>query len=214
MRGMCTSTARRGRRYPAGAHTVAVCASLRLRCAARPGVGVAELTTGLERALRSNNCDESVHDARKRARPRTEHHSRPRDRPHRAPPAAMMQRGNSKNTHGVRSKGGAGQAAAHRSHGAPRVCSERVAARQRARALARRDCLNGENVVNAVSFTTGHAREQTRGKLAHSANRLVDAPRPARHRLCRLSLRRPVSVRPSRSPRTPVVVPHCRLAGS
>ena len=31
-------------RYPAGAHTVAVSASLRLRCDARPGVGVAELT--------------------------------------------------------------------------------------------------------------------------------------------------------------------------
>ena len=36
-------SSRRGRRYPAGAHTVAVCASLRLRCDARPGVGVAEL---------------------------------------------------------------------------------------------------------------------------------------------------------------------------
>jgi hypothetical protein len=44
--------------------------------------------------------------------------------------------------------------------------------------------LNGENVVNAVSFATGHAREQTQGKSLHSSDRLVDAPQLARTRLC------------------------------
>ena len=39
---------RRGRRYPAGADPMAVCALRRLRCDARPGVGVAKLTACLK----------------------------------------------------------------------------------------------------------------------------------------------------------------------
>ena len=50
---------RRGGRYPAAAHTVAVFASLRLREAAWPGDGAVQLATRL-RALRSNRYGESV----------------------------------------------------------------------------------------------------------------------------------------------------------
>jgi hypothetical protein len=177
----------RGRRYPAETHTVAVCASLRLRCAARSGVGVAELTPGLEGPSVQTTATSQFTMRASAPAPGPSITAAPEIAPtgHRLPRASRG--GCSLNPNGDRSKGGAGRAAAHRSHGAPRVCSERVAAHQRARALACRDCLNGENVVNAVSFTTGRAREQTRGELAHSADRLVDAPRPARPRLCRHS---------------------------
>ena len=81
--------ARRGRRCPLGAHAVAVSASLRLRCGARPSVASQNSLRSL-RSLRSNNCDESVHEAREYARRlKASAPRRHRNRPHRAPPAAQ-----------------------------------------------------------------------------------------------------------------------------
>jgi hypothetical protein len=81
-------SARRGRRCPAAAHAGAVCASLRLRCGARPGVASHNSLREL-RSLRSNRCDESDHEARCARRPQGCAPRRPRNRRHRAPPAAL-----------------------------------------------------------------------------------------------------------------------------
>ena len=62
------ASARRGRRCPAGAHAVAVGAQRRLRCDARPGVASQNSLRSL-RSLRSDNCAESVHEARCARRP-------------------------------------------------------------------------------------------------------------------------------------------------
>ena len=59
-------SAHRGRRHPAGAHAVAVFASLRLHCAARPEVAPPNSLRSL-RSLRSNSRSESVDEARWRA---------------------------------------------------------------------------------------------------------------------------------------------------
>jgi len=63
---LLATCARRGRRYPPGAHAVAVCASLRLHCAARSGVAPQNSLRSL-RSLRSNSRGESDNEARWRA---------------------------------------------------------------------------------------------------------------------------------------------------
>jgi hypothetical protein len=60
------ASTRRARHYPAGAHTVAVAAARRLHCAARSGVASPNSLHSL-RTWRSNNRDESEHEARWRA---------------------------------------------------------------------------------------------------------------------------------------------------
>jgi len=80
---------RRGRRYPPGAHGGAVCAALRLRCGARPGVAPHNSLRSL-RSLRSNTCGESVYEARCARRPRACAPRRPTNRACRVPPAAQM----------------------------------------------------------------------------------------------------------------------------
>jgi hypothetical protein len=57
------ASARRGRRCPARAHAVAVAAARSPHCAARSGVASQNSLRSL-RSLRSNSCDESVHEAR------------------------------------------------------------------------------------------------------------------------------------------------------
>jgi len=81
------ASARRGRRCPAGAHAGAVGAARRLQCAARSGLAAPNSLRSL-RSLRSNSGAESDNQARcaRRARPCAA--PRPRNRPHRAPPAA------------------------------------------------------------------------------------------------------------------------------
>ncbi len=108
------TSARRGKRCPAGAHAVAVGAARRLHCGPcacrrkgvrqahdspqglpcvrgalhRPGVASQNSLRSL-RSLRSDNCDESVDEARCARRPRACASRRYRNRPHRAPPAAL-----------------------------------------------------------------------------------------------------------------------------
>jgi hypothetical protein len=99
------SSARRGRRYPPGAHAGAVGAARRLHCDARSAVAPQNSLRSL-RSLRSDNCGESVHEARcaRRLRPCAFGYGshalraydpspqlrcrRPTNRPHRVPPAA------------------------------------------------------------------------------------------------------------------------------
>jgi len=81
--------ARRGRRYPQGAHAVAVSASLRLRCGARLGVAPLNSLRSL-RSLRSNRRGESVLDARCARRLQGCAPRRHRNRPLRVPPAALQ----------------------------------------------------------------------------------------------------------------------------
>ena len=83
--------ARRGRRRPPGAHAVAVGAARRLRCGARFGV-VSQNSLRSLRSLRSNNCDESVHEARCARRPRSSAPRRHRSRLCRAAPAALQRK--------------------------------------------------------------------------------------------------------------------------
>ena len=80
--------ARRGRRYPQGAHAVAVSATLRLRCAARSGVAPLNSLRSL-RSLRSNRRGESVLEARCARRPQSCAARRHRNRPLRVAPAAL-----------------------------------------------------------------------------------------------------------------------------
>ena len=79
--------ARRGRRYPPGAHASAVGPAGRLRCAARSGLAPPNSLRSL-RSLRSDIGGESVDEARcaRRARPCAAR--RLRNRPWRVPPAA------------------------------------------------------------------------------------------------------------------------------
>ena len=81
--------ARRGRRYPQGAHAVAVSASLRLRCGARLGVAPLNSLRSL-RSLRSNRRGESVLDARCARRLQDCADQSHRNRPLRVPPAALQ----------------------------------------------------------------------------------------------------------------------------
>ena len=156
----------------------------RLRCDARPGVGVAELTARPEgRSVQTGATSQLT----KRA-------SAPAPRPsiaaatEIAPAGYRLPRGR----HGGRAsverqpclcKGVSGQAAAHR-------CEAPGFARFRGRALARfvqltrRTCLNGAALGRAVSCATRPRSRAIPGKSVRSGDRLVDAPRPARTRLC------------------------------
>ncbi len=78
----------RDRRYPLGAHTGAVSASLLLRCGAHPGVASQNSLRSL-RSLHSNSCDGSVYEACCARRPQACAPRRPTDRPQQAPPAAL-----------------------------------------------------------------------------------------------------------------------------
>ena len=83
------SFARRGGRYPAWAHTVAVGAERRLRCDARAGVAPRNSLHSL-RSLRSNNRGESDERSALRAPTPTLRFSPPTSRPPRAPPTALQ----------------------------------------------------------------------------------------------------------------------------
>ena len=82
--------ARRGRRDPAGAHGGAVWRwTRRLPCGAR-GRGASHNSLRALRALRSDKCDENVHEARCARRPCRCAPRRPTNRPRRVPPAATL----------------------------------------------------------------------------------------------------------------------------
>jgi hypothetical protein len=175
---------RRGRRSPLGAHPVAVSASLRLRCGARPSVASQNSLRSL-RSLRSDNCDESDHEARCARRlnscaPR--HHT---NRPHRAPPAALQRWCSSSRTPKA-----AQQRRVRAGRGAP-------VERREAQGLwprAQRELCSDSSQLSERSerserseFCDGAARPSITGKPERSAGRSSEAPRPARTCRCRAS---------------------------
>jgi hypothetical protein len=205
--------ARRGRRCPAGAHAVAVSASLRLPCGAHLAVASPNSLCSL-RSFRSNNGAESVHEARCARRPRgcglagragpegpaarqarTVHRTvrvrarprRPRVSPHRAPPAALNQwRWFDEHLHRS-SKGACGQVAA-------RLLERREA--QGLRPRAQRASLSDSSPLferrersERSEFGDGAARPRIAGKSPRSGDRSSEAPQPARKRLGRSSHR-------------------------
>ena len=198
-------SARRIRRCPAGAHAVAVCASLRLHCGPgacrrqvvrqaqnspqwtvlcpgalhRPEVAPQNSLSSL-RSHRSNSRGESDVDARCARRPqdwpcrprrsrrtgRSPGENSPpdcsspgspsrrhRNRPHRAPPAALNRRWFSSGRTYVTRKGAFGQAAARLwSAEQRRACGPARSADQQ---LARRGCLNAASKASEVSSAAG-----------------------------------------------------------
>jgi hypothetical protein len=156
---------RRGGRYPAGAHGVAVGAVRRLHCDARPGVARHNSLRSL-RELRSNKCRESVYEARCARRPRACASRRPTNRPRRAPPAARASAVffDARKTNTASAKGCAG--GSRRACGAPRSAGL-VAARACApRNQTRRMCLSGASAARAASYATGHEPEHRREACA------------------------------------------------
>ena len=194
-------SSRRGRRYPAGAHAVAVSASLRLRCDARPGVGIAELAARPEGRYAQTAAMSQFTKRAKRARPQAEHRSRHRMRPRRVPPAASQHGGRACNeyqpctkrwvclqrtpTMSPQSRVRAGRGASLRGAWVcliswPRACALRE--------LTRRACLNEAASGRVVSCATRPRNQANPGESVRSTDRLADAPRPARTRLCRVPL--------------------------
>ena len=172
----------RGRRCPLGAHAVAVYASLRLRCGARPSVASQNSLRSL-RSLRSDNCDESVHEARCARRLKACAPRRHTNRPHQVPPAARQRR----------------RCLLHTPPAHPQRCvragrSAPVERReaQRSRPRAKRESSSDSSQLFERSerserseFCYGAAGASIAGQPERSAGRSSEAPRPARACLCR-----------------------------
>ncbi len=203
------ASARRGRRSPAGAHAVAVFAQRRLHCDARPGVASHNSLRSL-RSLRSNRCDGSVYEACFARRPQACASRRHRNRPHRAPPAALQrlwflsQTAPASQQRRVRAGRTAplgcreGEPWGKRSGGPLAPCERpgRLARRglqgQGSWPRAKRESLTDSSRMSERSerserseFCDGATRPSIAGKSARSADRSSEAPRPARTRLCR-----------------------------
>jgi len=190
----CVGVARRGWRYLAGAPTVAVDASHRLRCASRSALAWRNSLHSL-RSLRSNNRRESNDEARALRAPSALLRCSP---PHKSPPPGTAHRAETLVLFGDACHGGAGKAvggsAPAATYAAPSrpartrpvqwtgrawraagpqgpvrpARPERMAARTQCapRVLTRRDCSSEANAVSVASFSAGHAIEQRREPLA------------------------------------------------
>ncbi len=209
----CVASARRGRRSPAGAHAVAVGASLRLHCDARPGVASQNSLRSL-RSLRSDIRDESVYEACFARRPQACASRRHRNRPHRAPPAALERR-----VLGLRSTPVSQQRRVRAGRAAPLGCREGEPGRKRSggplapcerpgrlarRGLqgqgswprAKRELSSDSSRMSERSerserseFCDGATRPSIAGKSSLREDRPSEAKRPARTCLCRARTR-------------------------
>jgi hypothetical protein len=144
---------------------VAVGAVRRLHCDARPRVARQNSLRDL-RSLPSDNCRESVYEARCARRPRACASRRPTNRPHRAPPAARASVVffDARKTNTASAKGCVG--GSRRACEAPRSAGL-VAARACApRNQTRRMCLSGASAARAASYATGHEPEHRRAACA------------------------------------------------
>jgi hypothetical protein len=163
-RSLRGTSAHRGRRHPAGAHTGAVGSSSRLHCGTRAEVAPRNSLRSL-RSLRSNRRGESVNEARWRA-PTSALRSSP---PQKSPPPRTARR---ESTIVARvpcarrciGKGAGGQPAA-------RLCAaEKRRACGRARSAlrdpTRRVCPSAVSAANAASYTTGPRDRASQGTLA------------------------------------------------
>jgi hypothetical protein len=172
---------RRGRRCPLGAHPVAVCASLRLHCDARPGVASQNSLRSL-RSLRSNICDESVYEARCACRPQGCASRRHTNRPHRAPPAAL---------HRLSCSGRTPRATPRRRVRAGRSAPVGRREAQRSWPRAQRESSTDSSRMFERSerserseFCDGATSASIAGQSERSADRSSEAHRPARTCLC------------------------------
>jgi len=158
--------ARRGRRYPAGAHAAAVCASLRLHCDARSGVASQNSLRSLC-SLRSNSRDESVDEARAARAPTPALcFSSPQKSPlpgttcredHRWWRACFEHRGAS-----AKASAGSRRSASARPRSAGLVARARSAHQQ----LTRRSCLSAVSEANEASSATGPRDRAPQGTIA------------------------------------------------
>ena len=203
-----TAAARRGRRYPAGAHAVAVYASLRLRCGAHTQLAPHNSLREL-RSLRSNKRGESDMDARCARRAECSAPRRHRNRPHRAPPATLnrflssipTQRAHSQRRVRAGRSAPLGRRAGeqgHRRSGGPFVPCERPGLLARrglqglgSRPRAQRELSSDSSHLfersersDRSELCDGAARPSSAGKSERSADRTSEALRPARTRLC------------------------------
>jgi len=179
-------SARRGRRCPVGAHAGAVGAARRLHCDARSGVAPHNSLRSL-RSLRSDRCGESDDEARCARRPRPCASRRPRNRPHRAPPAARHLYWCSTREPTLHP-----QRCARAGCGAPLRRREAQGLRPRAQRASKTDSshLSERSERSERSeLCDGAARPSIAGQSAQSADRLSEALRPARARLCRTDSR-------------------------
>ncbi len=178
--GDLMTVARRGGRYPVGAHAGVVGAARRLRCGAQPGVASRNSLRAL-RALRSNTRAEPVFDARCARRPRASAPRHSRNRPRRVPPAALPAVVAFRlRTTAAGAKAGSGSlwraSEALRSAG---LVAARASAHQH---LTRRGCLSAESAANEASSATGHETEHRRAvgaqrrPLKRSATDCPDPP--------------------------------------
>jgi len=157
---------RRGGRYPAGAHDGAVCASLRLRCAAR-SEGAPRNSLRSLRSLRSNSLGESdERSARVRVPPSALRCSPP----HKSPPPGAARRAATLAACLDEHLGGAWQSRGRVCAGSDICGAEERKPRGRARSaqrlLTRRDCSSVANEVSVASFATGHEAEHRREPAA------------------------------------------------
>jgi hypothetical protein len=158
---------------------VAVGALRRLRCDARPGVARQNSLRDL-RSLPSDNCRESVYEARCARRPRACASRRHTNRPRRVPPAARASSFflDATNATTVSAKGCAG--GSRRACEAPRSAGL-VAARECApRDLTRRSCSSAATEGRAASSAPGHEPEHRRAACARARRppQLSAAARP------------------------------------
>ena len=200
-RVVLSTTPSRGRRRLAGAHAGAVGAARRLQSAARSGLAWPNSLRSL-RSLRSDSGHESDDEARCARRPRSCASRRSRNRPRQSPPAARLQRRGSdeRRSRANRVPSAAAKARAGRTwcaSEAPRSAGLVAARAARIVHLTRRRCPSAVSEANEASSATGHETEHRRG-VGACADRLREAPRPARTRLCR-SEPRTARTRPCRS---------------
>ena len=137
------------------------------------------------RPLRSNRRDESVNEARKRARPQAEHRSRHRNEPLpgtacREPTWWATPLRNEHQPCRQQSRVRAGRGASLRGAWVcliswPRACALRE--------LTRRTCLSVAASGREASCATWPRNQANPGESVRSTDRLADAPRPARTRL-------------------------------
>ena len=164
-------SSRRGRRYPAGAHTVAVSASLRLRCDARPGVGVAELAARPEgRSVQTAATSQFTKRASAPA-PRPSIAAATEIGPRRVPPAARRRGGRAtveRQPSLLQRRVRAGRGASLRGAWVCLISWPRAALRE----LTRRTCLNGAALGREASCATGHEIKQTQGSRCEAPTAL------------------------------------------
>ena len=171
----------RGRRCPAGTHAVAVSASLRLRCGARPSLASQNSLRSL-RSLRSDSCDESVYEARCARRLKACAPRRHRNRAHRAPPAALYRLSFS-----WRETPAAPQRRARTGHAAPLRRREAQGSRPRAQRESSTDSsrlFERSERSERSEFRDGATRPSIAGKSERSVDRRGEASLPVRARLC------------------------------